>query len=71
MTPKSLLGALRFKNRGRSRSSRDGSASPHSWASAPKANASLNGATIYRDGELLPTMAEMDAFLSERVFRGT
>lgn len=73
MTPKSLLGALWFKNRGRIRSSRGGSHVPDGWTIAPSANASPNaspnGATVYRDGELLPTIAEMDAYLSEQVWR--
>lgn len=71
MTPRSLLRALRFKKYGRGRSPRGGSPFPRGWTSTPRANASPTGATIYRDGELLPTLAEMDAFLSEQVWRST
>lgn len=69
MTPKSLLGALRFAHRGRSRGARDRSPILHCWTSCTAANVSPSGGTTYRDGELLPTIAEMDAFLSERVWR--
>ena len=73
MKAKSLLGALRFSNRGRIRSESGGRQLPDGRTIAPRASASPDAspdvATVYRDGELLPTIAELDAYLTEQVWR--